>query len=211
MSSGAADTAIATAVAAAINAKTSLPFSATASTADVVLACKSKGTVGNLYVVSVDLSSGPAGVTATVTDPATGSGEPSITDALDGIFDTSLWFTDIVGNEYSTDNAAAALSIIGNPNEKSGWYDSLDYRPADIWFTNRTGGSAGLTAAIAVGAANKENATLVYLQAPSFSEEPSEIAAYSVGKVCIQVGQNPAKDYTRLTLPDLAGPQVFAG
>lgn len=210
VTSGMTPTQIGDAVEAAINANTSLPFTADNTTGSVALTCKTKGTVGNKYIVTVDTSEAPTGTTLVVTTPVNGSGEPSIATALAGIHNTSLWFTDIIATEYSTTNTGLALSVIGDPNDKTGWYDSQDYRPANVWFTGVTGGSAGLSAAIAVGTALKENPNVLYVQAPSYNEEPSEISTYLSAVACLNVAQNPAREITRISLPYLSGPITAA-
>ena len=208
--SGATPTEIGELVEAAINANTSLPFTANNTAGSVSLTCKTKGTVGNLYIVAVDTSAAPTGTTLVVTTPVTGSGSAVMSGALAGIHNTSLWFTDVIATEYSTTNTALALSVIGNPNEKTGWYDSQDCRPANVWFTGVTGGSAGLSAAIVVGTAQKSNPDILYVQAPSYNEEPSEISTYLSSVACLNVAQNPAREITRVSLPYLAGPIVAA-
>jgi len=210
VASGSTPTAIGDLVEAAINANTSLPFTAENTSGSVALTCKTKGTPGNGYIVTVDTSAAPTGTTLVVTTPANGTGAPVITGALAGIHNTSLWFTDITVPEYSTTNTGVALSVIGNPNTKTGWYDSQDYRPANVWFAGVTGGSAGLSAAIVVGTAQKSNPNILYVQAPSYNEEPSEICAYLASVACLNVAQNPAREITRVSLPYLAGPITAA-
>jgi len=92
---GAADTlnAIATAVAAAINAKTDLPVTAAVDSVDttkVKLTCRWKGETGNAIDIRVNYYQGeklPAGMTATVTAMTGGTSNPALTEIWAAIGD----------------------------------------------------------------------------------------------------------------------------
>lgn len=78
-----ADSDIATALAAAINADASLPFSAAAALAVVTLTAKVKGTAGNDWTWAAEYSG--TGLTATIVQPSGGATDADIQDALDVI------------------------------------------------------------------------------------------------------------------------------
>lgn len=88
VTSGDASTAIATAMAAAINANTDLPVTASAATSTVTVTSRHKGECGNTLDLRVNYYAGqalPAGVTATITPMAGGTGNPDIANALAAI------------------------------------------------------------------------------------------------------------------------------
>lgn len=202
-------TAIGAAIAAAITANSSLPFSATAAAGVVTLVCKTKGAIGEGYAVVVDTTNAPAGTTFVVASSVTATGTHVITDALAGITASNIWFTDIVAPEYTSTFLAAADTFVGNPNNKTGKYDSISYTPCVFWFANTAGGSAGLSSAITVGDNNKGIAGALYVQAPSYKEQTGEICAYLAGTVRVVSASNPAKDFTGLSLALLGGPVVL--
>jgi phage tail sheath gpL-like len=85
-----AATAIATAVAAAINAATDLPVTAVASTSSVNLTARHKGVSGNAIDVRLNYNTGealPAGVAATITALSGGTSNPDIDDAIAALGD----------------------------------------------------------------------------------------------------------------------------
>ncbi len=84
VASGDAKADIATALKAAIDGAPGLPVTATVATATVTLTAKNKGTVGNAIPLSYLAANNC--VTATLTAPATGSGDPDISTALAAVF-----------------------------------------------------------------------------------------------------------------------------
>ncbi len=99
---------LAAALAAAINAETSLLWTATAAAGVVTLTCRHKGTIGNLVDVRVNYwpdESTPAGLTVAIATPTPGATDPSLAAALAAIVND--WYTDIVVGW--TDSANMAL------------------------------------------------------------------------------------------------------
>lgn len=98
VASGDAATAIATAVAAAINADTTLPVTAAAATSNVNLTARHIGLLGNDILVQLNYrgSAGgealPTGVGATVTAMAGGTGTPVLTTAIANMGDSEYDF-----------------------------------------------------------------------------------------------------------------------
>ena len=87
------------AVAAAINAMTELPVTATSESTDVKLDAKWAGLSGNDIDIAFDLVDGeadqePGGITWVITPMATGATDPTIDTALAALDDT--WYTEIV-------------------------------------------------------------------------------------------------------------------
>lgn len=143
IASGDAATAIATAVAAAINANSQCPVTAAASIGDVDITCRFKGTLGDDIDHRMNYYSGeelPAGVGVTLTAMTGGAGDPTLTAAITAIGDekyhyfiTPYWETVAVGALevelarrfgpmvqaegsafYSHSNTAANLTTYGN-------------------------------------------------------------------------------------------------
>lgn len=91
-------TAIATALAAAINAVTTLPVTASASTGVVTLTCRWKGATGNDVTVvenyrgSLGGEKTPAGITVTTVDMASGATDPALTAAITAMGDEEYDF-----------------------------------------------------------------------------------------------------------------------
>lgn len=98
---------IATALGAAINAKADLPVSATVTTSTVALTCKWKGETGNAITIQANFGgeSYPAGVSITATAIASGTKNPSVSDAITAMGDLQF---NIIVSPY-TDSANLAL------------------------------------------------------------------------------------------------------
>lgn len=98
-------TTIATAVAAAINAESGLPSTASASTGTVTVTSRHKGTLGNDIDMRVNYlaqsEATPAGVTVTITAMSGGTGDPSIATGL-GNIGTTQYNTFIMGFNDAT-------------------------------------------------------------------------------------------------------------
>ena len=90
VASSATATQVATNLAAAINALTSLPVTATSSTGTVTITAKNQGLVANSLNVQLNFAEGdatPAGLTVTVTGPSSGSGNVDLTNVWAAIED----------------------------------------------------------------------------------------------------------------------------
>lgn len=93
VTSGDAASAVATATAAAINADTSLPVTASPASGSVTVTSRHKGEAGNTIDLRVNYYDGqaiPAGVALTITAMAGGTGNPDLSNALASIGDE--WF-----------------------------------------------------------------------------------------------------------------------
>jgi len=97
VASAATPASIATALAAAINADTSLPVTAAAADAVVTLTARHKGEIGNGIDVRVNYYQGevlPAGLTAAVVAMAAGAGNPDLANAIAAMGDE--WYQAII-------------------------------------------------------------------------------------------------------------------
>ena len=84
---------IATAIAAAITAKTGLPVTASATTNTITITCKWKGETGNEIDIRANYYDGenlPTGVTLAITQMSSGSGNPDISSALANLGDNQF-------------------------------------------------------------------------------------------------------------------------
>lgn len=90
VTNGATATTVATAIAAAVNAAADLPVTATASTGNVTLTAKNKGTTGNDIDVRLNYYDGEttaAGISVAITAMANGANNPDLTGALAALGD----------------------------------------------------------------------------------------------------------------------------
>lgn len=109
VSSGNNATAVATAAAAAINAITDLPVTASALSDTVTVNAKNKGVTGNDIDIRVNYYNGestPAGLTATVTAMASGATNPSLSAAIAALGDE--WFH-VIGCAFRDGQSLADL------------------------------------------------------------------------------------------------------
>ncbi len=104
--------AISTALAAAINATTSLPVTAAAAAAVVTLTAKNKGAHGNgidlrlNYQGTAGGEATPAGLVLTIVPMSTGAGSPDLTDALANLGDQTF---DFIVNPYTDTTSLDAV------------------------------------------------------------------------------------------------------
>lgn len=177
---------IATAVAAAINADTTLPVTAAVNgvtTAQVDITAKSKGPWGDSISIEFNLGAGqslPTGVTVAVIDMTGGSGVPVMATALaalgTGDDANEDYFTDVV-NGYGSDSTTLDAFSVYN----EGLYEKTLGRPLRILFGDVATGSAGLAALIVISAGRKSDRTNGVISVPGSASHPAEIAAQAIG------------------------------
>lgn len=115
--SGDSATAIATALAAAINADTSLPVTASPAAGVITLTARHKGTLGNDILVQMNYrgvagsESTPAGVTVAIVAMATGTGVPTLTTAIANMGDNEY---DFIIHPYSDSTSLDAFATAMN-------------------------------------------------------------------------------------------------
>jgi phage tail sheath gpL-like len=183
---------IAIAVAAAINADSDLPVSAAVdgvTTAQVNITAKSKGPWGNDISIELSKLLGeelPVGVTATITDMASGAGIPDIDDVLTalGTGDDSNedFYTDAVhGYGLDTSTLDKVSVYVGEGNEKTGCYAETVSRPMRWLNGDVDPGSAALTALIAITDTRKQDRANGVVGVPGSASHPVEIACQAMG------------------------------
>lgn len=111
------NSAIASALATAINNQSWLPFSASASVGTVTLTCRTKGLAGNSWRLRVVYSA--TGLSTVVTQPTSGATDGSVTSALDAIAGTQF---DLIVSEFNSSTVLDALhthlSTLAGPMEQ---------------------------------------------------------------------------------------------
>lgn len=190
-------TQLATALAAAINADTSLPVTATSAAAVVTLTSRHKGEVGNEIDVRVDTRAQPlpSGLTATIAAGVAGSGNPDIQPALDAI--ASSWFTNIT----------------------MPWNDTTNLGKFDLWLRERYKAMSKLDAHGFVGKSatfvdlstwgdltNSPFLTCVGLKRPPTS--PWVFAASVAGLAAFHLTNDPARQLRSLVVPGVVAPDA---
>lgn len=213
---GATPTDIAALLATAISNKPNLPFTASPALGVVTLTAKYADQNSQDLRVTNNILAGesdelPAGMTVAIANGTSGSGKSDI--ALLTAYlaaESSPWYTSVVMPDKDAASLNAVSAVIGNPNDVTGLYDDIDYRPASVYTCDTTAGSAGLTALLSLGNGRKLDCANVMLGAPDYPELGYEIAAYVSGFVDKQGVIASSNEYTRLTMPLLFGPVAVA-
>lgn len=189
--------ALATKLAAAINANTDLAFSASAAAGVVTVSCRHKGEIGNgveLATAYYNEDTLPAGITAVCVNLAGGSGNPDVGTALAAMGED--WFYSIVSPYTDAANLAATEASM------DGRWGGMDMRTGHV-FNAMSGTHAALTT---FGAArNSPHITTWGLKgAPSWA--PVMAAAFA--GVCEFNGAiDPALPLRSLEVPGVLAPR----
>ena len=129
VTSGMATTAIATALAATVNALGDLPVTATVSTSTVTLTAKNKGLCGNDIDLRLNYAGAaggevmPTGLAVTITAMASGATNPTLTTAITNLGDTPFEFHAIPWNDSTSLNNIDAL--MDDAVGRWGWLSAL--------------------------------------------------------------------------------------
>jgi len=213
IASGATPVQAAEALVSLVNAKTQLPYTAANTEGVVTLTAKTADETSNKLSVTNNIGSGesdylPSGMTVTIAAGTAGSGQSVITGLTSYLkSEDTPRYTSVVQPYYDTTIMDAIKNIVGNPNEKTGLYDEIDYRPFNNYVADTTGGTDEFDILVALGAARKEtDCANILFSAPTYPELGFEIACYKSGKIDLQSLQSPATEYTRLGDDVLWGP-----
>ena len=166
---------------------------ASAAVSTLHLFSKSKGLWGNDITLAFSLEENeelPAGVGATITDMAGGTGTPDIQDALDalgtGDGQNEKFFTNLIHGYGSVAAVLGAISTYnGIGNTEVGNYKKEVARPFRSIIGSITADTAGLTAALAIAALYRTDRTNGIICAPGEYYHPQEIAAWAVGTMAV--------------------------
>lgn len=196
--------AIATALAALINGKASLPVTATAVDAVVTVTAKNKGLAGNEidlrlnYLGTAGGESTPAGITVTITTMAGGLTNPTLDTALANLGDQPFDF--IVSPYTDTASLNALRDLLGDKNGR--WsYASQLYGHV---FAAQRGTLA--TLATAGNARNNQHETIL-----GFDDSPSPAwiwAADLAGTAAVALRADPGRPLQTLTLSTALAPPL---
>ena len=186
---------IAAAVEAAIDADTSLPFSASVSTDTVTLTAKVKGTHGNSWVWASEFSG--SGLTVAIVQPTSGATDGDTAGAFTAVENTQY---DLIAVEVSSSANLTALSdhleSVGGP---------LEQRPG-LGFAGMTGTLSTVTTATA--AVNDGSIGVAYMRgtrthpmelaaayAALFSAEPDRARPLNNVRMKVAIAPDAASDY----------------
>jgi phage tail sheath gpL-like len=202
------DAEIATAIAAAINADTDLPVTASATDEVVTVTSKSTGPWGNFISMRVNINAGdayPSGVSVEFVDMSGGSGTPDIETALDalGTGDNANEnrFTDLVhGYGWVTAVLDDISTYVGAGNTAVGLWDSLVARPLRSLSGDTVNGSAGLSALVAFTGDRKTDRANGIVSVPGSATHPAEIAAQTMGHMARINNDRAAQHYVDVQL-----------
>ncbi len=196
----------------AIDAKPNLPFTAAVLAGVVTLTAKTADITGESLSTTFnqkteEAEDAPGGMTVVIASSVAGVGKSVITGLWTYLaLLTTPWTTGVVQPYPDTAELDSASIAIGNPNQQTGLYDALDYRPASVYTVDTDGGESALTAAIALGDGRKLDAANVRLAAPDYPELGFEIAAYVSGFIDLASMLRSSSAYTRIQMPELFGP-----
>lgn len=196
VNSGDAATAIATAVAAAINANTDLPVTAAASTADVTLTARNKGEAGNHIDVRFNYNTGeafPAGIGATVTAMASGTSNPDIAAAIAALGDVQY---NVIAFPYT--DAVSLTAIETELADRWGPLRMID----GMAFAASRANHAGL----GVLGGSRNSPHLSIMGAYGVPNSPWEVAASVAGTVAYYGNIDPARQFKTLPLNGILPP-----
>lgn len=198
----ASDTAatIATAIAAAVNADVSLPFTATAATATVTLTARNKGTFGNTLDVRVGYYSDDPltpGVTFTIAQTTAGATDPSISSVL--VTTANDWFTDIVVPWTDSATMSALETDLLRRYNALGGLDAHAYTCI-----------TGTYSAVTTWSATRNSPHVSTLAINGALEPPAVIASALAGLGAFHLGNDPSRQLGSLVLPGIKAPAKSA-
>jgi phage tail sheath gpL-like len=182
VASGDTATTIGAAVAAAINAKTSLPVTANAVTGTVSLTARNAGPQGNDIDVRFNYNEGeffPTGVACTIAPLASGATAPSLTTALASMGDT--WYNILIG-PYN--DATSLTAIETELADRFGAIRQIDCH----YFTARKGNLSSQT----TFGNGRNSPHVTCFDAEGCPTTPWENVAGKVGQIAASVEADPA-------------------
>lgn len=198
ITSGMANTAIATAIQTAVNAALDLPVTATVATSTVTLTARHKGECGNAIDVSYSYYAGealPAGVGLTITPMSGGTTNPTITNALDVVAET--WFTDFVTPWTDATNVAALEAQL-----------ATNFGPTRMRDGHAWAALSGSHSALTTFGAARNSPQLSVLGVRGSPTPPWEWAA-GLASVCVPaLALDPARPVQTLQIPGVLAPPL---
>lgn len=199
VNSGQAATAIATAVAAAINANTDLPVTAAVdgtTASKVNITARNKGAAGNKIDVRFNYNTGeayPTGVSATIVSLTGGTSNPDISDAIAALGDVQY---NVIGFPYTD-----AVSLTAIETELASRWGPLR-QIEGVAFTADNGNHAALGT---LGDGRNSQFTSI-MSAFGVPNSPWEVAASVAGTVAFYSNIDPARQFKTLPLTGILPP-----
>ena len=190
----------ATAFAAAVNAALDIPVTAQVNGVndnEVDFTFRHGGECGNDFDIRVDTAQAklPAGMTATITPMAGGSGNPSVTALLDAI--DGQWFTDVVIPWRDT---ATLEAFEAEARDRYVATVNLDMH---VFF-----GARGTYAQAVTQGAVTNSPFMSFLPLNKPKSPPWVVAANLAAVSIYHLSQNPARQLKTLVLPEVDGPDI---
>ncbi len=196
VASGQAADAIATAVAAAINANPDIDVTAAAALGDVNLTAKHKGAAGNKIDVRLNYNTGeanPAGVGTTVTAMSGGTSNPDLAPLIAALGDTQY---NVIAFPYTD-----AVSLKAIEDELASRWGPLR-QIEGVAITADNASYAGLTSL----GESRNSPHVAILPATGSPTTPWEFAATAAGVVAYYSNIDPARQFRSLALPGVLPP-----
>ena len=190
-------TTIATALAAAINAETSLALTATSAAGVVTMTAKHKGTCGNQIDIRVNYwpdEATPAGITAAIAQTTVGATDPSIAAALAAIVNS--WYTDIVVAWTDSANMALLEADLVRRYQAMGKLDAHAYTCV-----------TGTYATVTTWSSTRNSQFVTTLPFKGALSAPWQIAAALGGLASYHLTNDPARQLGSLVLPGILAPR----
>lgn len=191
-----AATAIATAVAAAINANTDLPVTAVASTSSVNLTARHKGQAGNMIDVRLNYNSGeqyPAGVAATVTAMDGGTSNPDIAASIAALGDVQY---NVIAFPYTD-----AVSLTAIETELADRWGPMRQIEGVAFAADRSNHSG-----LGTLGDSRNSPHVSIMGAYGLPNSPWEVAASVAGTVAYYGNIDPARQFKTLPLTGILPP-----
>lgn len=183
-------------LAAAVNADTRQPVSATSAAGVVTLTAKAAGELGNAYTVRIGQRGDeqtPPGFACTITAFAGGAGNPDITPLLSRI--ATEWYTDIAVAWTDANTLSLLATELDRRYSATGRLDTHCY----------VGLSLALGAALTAGPGSNSR-FLTRVPAYRAVSLPWEVAASVMGRASFNLNNDPARQLRGIDLPGIIGP-----
>jgi phage tail sheath gpL-like len=197
-------TTIAAKIASAINACIGSPVSATSALGVVTTTSKWKGATAAEINIEVFTDSASAGMTYAIASTTTGTGTPSITDALSQI--RNIW-TPFIINSYGTGKLTELETANGTPDviPAQGKYSAEIWKPYVAFFGSKLATISGVTA-ITDASGRKTQVTNVLAPAPNSKGFAYEAAANVCYLWAVTSNDTPHLDISGKYYPDMPTP-----
>lgn len=195
---------VATNIAAAVNADKDLPVTAEASESTVSVTAKHKGVIGNDIKVALNLGGDangeatPAGLTISVNDLSSGSGNVELDDAIANLGDEQY---DFVVSGWTVKSVLDAFSAY--MNDKTGNWSYLKQLYGHIWAAHR-----GTLSECQTFGSGYNDQHLSVLGIDNTHSPIWKVAAAWAGASATSIAVDPARPLQTLTLEGISAPDI---